>query len=84
MMDKFAFKNDNSGENVRKVLKTHDLLEKKIGFLLNKLKKCEIENREMRLEIDNLRKENSVLRENIRYSFKLIREFLNRFDEFGI
>ena len=84
MMDKFAFKNDNSGENVRKVLKTHDLLEKKIGFLLNKLKKCEIENREMRLEIDNLRKENSVLRENIRYSLKLIREFLNKFDEFGI
>ena len=84
MMDKFVFKNDNSGENVKKVLKTHDSLVKKIDFLLNKLRKCEIENEEMKLEIDNLRKENSILRENIRYSLKLIKEFLNRFDEFGI
>ena len=83
-MDKFAFKNDNPGENVRKVLRTLDLLEKKVGFLLNKLKKCEIENREMKLEIDNLREENSILRENIRYSLKLIKELLNKFDEFGI
>lgn len=83
-MDKFAFKNDDSIENVRNALKTLDLLGKKIGSLLNKLKKCEIENREMRLEIDNLRKENSILRENIGYSLKLIEEFLNKFDEFGI
>ena len=83
-MDKFDFKNDDSIENVRKALKTLDLLGKKIGSLLNKLKKCEIENREMRLEIDNLRKENSILRENIGYSLKLIEEFLNKFDEFGI
>ena len=26
----------------------------------------------------------SILRENIRYSLKLIRELLNKFDEFGI
>jgi len=83
-MDKFAFKNDNSGENVRKALKTLDLLEKKIGSLLNKLKKCEIENREMKSEIDNLRKENSILRDNTRYSSKLIEELLNKFDELGI
>lgn len=83
-MDKFAFKNDNSGENVRKALKTLDLLGKKIGSLLNKLKKCEIENSEMKSEIDNLRKENSILRDNTRYSSKLIEELLNKFDELGI
>ena len=66
MMDKFAFKNDNPGENVRKVLRTLDLLEKKIDFLLNKLKKCKIENKKMKLEIDNLLMENSILIENIR------------------
>jgi len=27
---------------------------------------------------------NSILRENIRYSLKFIKEFLNKFDEFGI
>jgi len=83
-MDKFVFKNDNSGENVRNVLKRLNLLEKKVGFLLNKLKKCEIENKEMKLEIDNLRKENSIFRENIRYSLKLIEGLLNKFDELGI
>jgi len=83
-MDKFVFKNDNSGENVRNVLKRLNLLEKKVGFLLNKLKKCEIENKEMKLEIDNLRKENSIFRENIRYSLKLIEGLLNKFDGLGI
>ena len=83
-MDKFVFKNDNSGENVRNVLKRLNLLEKKVGFLLNKLKKCEIENKEMKLEIDNLRKENSIFRENIRYSLKLMEGLLNKFDELGI
>jgi len=83
-MDKFAFKNDNPEENVKKALKKFDSLEKKIDFLLNKLRKYEIENREIKLKINNLRKKNSILRENIRYSSKLIKEFLNKFNEFGI
>ena len=73
-----------SGENVKKALKKFDSLEKKIDFLLNKLRRCEIENEEMKLKIDNLRKENSILRENSGYSLKLIKELLNKFDEFGI
>ncbi len=83
-MDTFAFKNDKSGENSKKVLKTFQLLEKKVDLLLNKFKKCEIENKKMKLEIDNLRKENSILRENKIYSLKLIKELLNKFKEFGI
>ena len=83
-MDIFAFKNDKSGENSKKVLKTFQLLEKKVDLLLNKLKKYEIENKKMKLEIDNLRKENSILRENKIYSLKLIKELLNKFKEFGI
>ena len=73
-----------SGENVKEVLKKFDSLEKKIDFLLNKLERCEIESEGMKLKIDNLRKENSTLRENKVYSLKLIRELLNKFDEFGI
>ena len=73
-----------SEENVKKVSKTFNLLEKKIDFLLDKLKKCEIENEKMKLEIDNLRKENSILRENKIYSLKLVKELLNKFNKFGI
>jgi len=73
-----------SGENVKEVLKKFDSLEKKIDFLLNKLERCEIESEGMKLKIDNLRKENSILRENKVYNLKLIKELLNKFDEFGI
>ena len=84
-MDAVVFKKVMiSGENVKKVLKKFDSLEKKIDFLLNKLRRREIENEEMKLKIDNLRKENSILRENSGYSLKLIKELLNKFDEFGI
>ena len=79
-----SINNADQGKYGKRILKKFDLLEKKIDFLLNELEKNKIKNDKMTIEGENLRKENSNLRESKLFGLKLVKELLNKFDEFGI
>ena len=73
-----------SKENDKDVFKMIENLEKKVDFLLDKLHKYEVENKKMKSIINYLHNKNSILRENKRYSLKLLKELLKKFDEFEL
>lgn len=66
------------------VVRDFEIIEKEFDTLLDKLHRCEVENKKLRATVDYLRNENSVLRENKKYTVKLLVELLRKFEKFNL